>query len=576
MRCYVFNGLLTIFRLGNISRRIVINRREDYRITLMRSQIVMNKILLVVYFLLGSLHAQSQNTKSDSLLTVLKSELARGHVYDQAKEERINRLRIRLFHTGSTDFNQQYELCSKIFEEYRFFRFDSSFVYVKKMIAIAAQFRQEDQLIQSKLLLGGILLNSGFYKEAFDITGAININELSDSLRTEYLILRARLNAGIAEYENDAHLAPDYRRQSEQDFQNAEQVTPSNAFEQTINLAFLPDRANHPKLTPDYFYNAIIRQQLSQHGIAMVATRVSYAYTGRDRVLFLALAAISDIRSSTKETLATFLLGRELFEQNRTEDAYLFMQEAVRNARFYGARNRTVQIESILPLIAGKLINDKQHEKDKLLIGLLIFLIVAVVLFFLLVIYRRQLLRIKADELLIKEKNRQLESLNERLWESSRIKEELIGLVLKTCSSYIETLDKIKHQTMHSIKLGKYKDASQFLNAIQIDEQKGQLYNMLDSVFLTMFPNFISSFNALLKKEDQIWPKSGETLNATLRIFALIRLGINEQEAIAKILDYSVSTVYTYKTRVKSRALVPANDFEQRIMDIRFTDGSYH
>lgn len=535
----------------------------------------MNKILLVIFFLSGSLHVRSQNKRSDSLLAVLKSELTREQAYDHAKEERINRLRIRLFHTENTDGARQYELCSKIFEEYRYFRFDSAFVYVKKMIAIAGQFDKKEELIRSKLLLGGILLSSGFYKEAFDITGAINTNELSDSLRTDYLILRARLNAGIAEYENDAHLAPDYRRQSERDFRDAEQVTPSNAFEQTIDLAFLPERAAHPELTPDYFYNAIIKQPLSQHGIAMVATRVSYAYTGQDRVLFLALAAIHDIRSSTKETQATFLLGRELFEQHRTEDAYLFMQEAVRSARFYGARNRTVQIETILPLVAGKLINDKQHEKDKLLIGLLLFLIVAVVLFFLLVIYRRQFLRIKADEQLIKEKNKQLEHLNEKLWESSRIKEELIGLVLKTCSSYIETLDKIKHQTLHSIKLGKYKDASQFLNTIQIDEQKGQLYSMLDSVFLTMFPNFIASFNALLKKEDQIWPKSGETLNATLRIFALIRLGINEQEAIAKILDYSVSTVYTYKTRVKSRALVPANDFEQRIMEIEFTDGSY-
>jgi hypothetical protein len=426
------------------------------------------------------------------------------------------------------------------------------------------------------MMLGSILLNSGFFKEAFDITGEIDTSGLSKALTTDYLILRARLNAGIAEYDNDAYFSQNYRKQSEDAFKKAEIVTPSNEFEQTINLAFLPDSVKHEKLTPDFFYNIIMQRNLPAHGVAMVATRISYAYTGHDRILFLALAAINDIRSSTKETLAIFLLGQELFKLDKINDAYVCMQEASRNAKFYGARNRAVQIESMLPLVASKVIDQKQHEKDKLLIGLLIFLIVAVILFFLLVIYRRQILQIKASEQLIKEKNSELESVNGKLWESSKIKEELIGLFFKTCSSYIDTLDKIKHQTLHNIKLGKYKDVSLFLNDVHIEQEKGNLYNMLDSVFLTMFPNFITSFNALLKKDDQIWPKSGETLNATLRIFALIRLGINEHEAIAKILDYSVSTVYTYKTRIKSRALVPANDFEQKIMEIKFIDSNQY
>jgi hypothetical protein len=536
----------------------------------------MNKLLFGLLFLLICFNGYSQTSKSDSLLTVLKSELAREPFYDQGKQKRINLLRVQLLHTDSTNFNVQFDLCSRIFEEYRSFKFDSAFVYIKRMIDISERFHEKDHLIRSKMMLGSILLNSGFYKEAFDITEGIDVNGLSPSLRTDYLFLRARLNAGIAEYDNDAYFSRNYRLQSEADFKKAEIVTPSNDFEKTINLAFLPDSVRNKKLTPEFFYNIIIQRDLPDHGIAMVATRISFAYKGQDRILFLAMAALSDIRSSTKETLAIFLLGQELFKLDKINDAYICMQEASCNAKFYGARNRAVQIESILPLVASKVIDQKQHEKDRLLIGLLIFFIVAIVLFFLLVIYRRQILRIKANELVIKEKNNELESVNGKLWESARIKEELIGLFFKTCSSYIETLDKIKHQTLHNIKLGKYKDVNLFLNNVHIEEEKELLYNMLDSVFLTMFPNFITAFNALLKKEDQIWPKSGETLNATLRIFALMRLGINEHEAIAKILDYSVSTVYTYKTRIKSRALVPANDFEQKIMEIKFINSNIH
>lgn len=529
-------------------------------------------LLFVIFFLLPALHGYSQNLASDNIFKVLKAELEKADRYDTNKEKRIAQLQQALRLTDSKDFDAQYTLYGQIFEEYRSFKFDSAFMYVRKMIALSENFNKPASLINSKILLGSTLLNSGFYKEAFDIVTTIDIANLSDSLKADYLNLRARLYAGIGDYDNDAYFSKGYHKQAEEDFKKAEIATPSNNFEKTINLAFQPDSVRDKKLTPQFFYNLIMGKHLPEHKIAMVATRISFAYTGENRILFLALAAINDIRSSTKETFASFLLGQELFKLNRTDDAYIIMQHAVKNARFYGARSREVQIESVLPLIAGKLINEKQHEKDKLLIGFLIFLIVAVVLFFLLVIYRKQLRRIKTNELIIREKNGELKDINGKLWESSRIKEEFIGLFFKTCSSYIETLDKVKRRAQHNIKLGKYNDANTVLNNVQIEKEKDQLYDTLDTVFLTLFPNFTSSFNALLKQEDQIWPKPGEMLTATLRIFALIRLGVTELETIAKILDYSVSTVYTYKTRVKAKALVPAEDFERKIMEIKFID----
>ncbi len=43
-------------------------------------------------------------------------------------------------------------------------------------------------------------------------------------------------------------------------------------------------------------------------------------------------------------------------------------------------------------------------------------------------------------------------------------------------------------------------------------------------------------------------------MNMDLRIYALIRLGINDNEKIASFLNYSVNTVYTYKTKIKGKA----------------------
>ncbi len=522
--------------------------------------------------MLATFNCMARRVDADSILKVLKNELAQQKVYDAAKEKQLHKLKIRLHNSQYKEPIVQYNLCLRIFEMYRTYKFDSAFIYVNRMVAIAKHFKNPDKLISSQLMLGSTLLNSGLYKEAFDIVNQLDATKLNDSLKSEYLILRSRLYGSIADYNNDSYFTKIYRKQSAGDFKSAQVKVPASDFEKTINKAFLHGAQRDKRLTPDYFYDYIMNHRLDEHGVAMVSTRLSFAYTGENRVFFLALAAINDIRSATKETLAIFLLGQELHKLNRTNDAYIFMQAAAANAKFYGARNREVQIESMLPLIASKLLAEKQHEKDKFLIGFLIFLITAVVLFFLLVIYRRQLQKIKANEAIISNQNTELKSVNEKLWESSRIKEELIGLFLKTCSTYIDTLDRIKRKVLHSIKTEKYNEIITLLDGVHIDKEKVNLYETLDSAFLKMFPNFITSFNGLLNKEDQVWPKQGETLNATLRIFALMRLGINELGTVAKILNYSESTIYTYKVRIKSKALVPGNDFERRIMDIKFID----
>jgi Domain of unknown function (DUF6377) len=81
-----------------------------------------------------------------------------------------------------------------------------------------------------------------------------------------------------------------------------------------------------------------------------------------------------------------------------------------------------------------------------------------------------------------------------------------------------------------------------------------------------------SRVNAALLSKAKIELKEGEMLTASLRIFALIRLGVTATETIALLLDYMVNTVYTYKARMKAKALVAPEQFERKIMEIKFTD----
>ncbi len=51
-----------------------------------------------------------------------------------------------------------------------------------------------------------------------------------------------------------------------------------------------------------------------------------------------------------------------------------------------------------------------------------------------------------------------------------------------------------------------------------------------------------------------------------------MRLGIRENQTIANILESSLSTVYTYKNRIKGKALFHGDEFDQKVMEIKFVD----
>ncbi len=242
------------------------------------------------------------------------------------------------------------------------------------------------------------------------------------------------------------------------------------------------------------------------------------------------------------------------------------------DAEYYGARLRKIKIGAVLPVISAKINIKTEQEKDRFLIYFLSILAVSLVITLISIIVFIQLKRLKAKEVIIEEKNVQLEKINDKLNEDARIKEEYIGYFFNIISGYILKLEKLKRNIERKVTIKKYDDILLSINEINIKKERENLFYTFDHIFLKIFPNFIDAFNALLKKEDQIWPKDNEVLNTDLRIFALMRLGINDNETIANILEYSVNTIYVYKMRIKAKALVHSDEFDHKIMDIKVVD----
>jgi hypothetical protein len=115
----------------------------------------------------------------------------------------------------------------------------------------------------------------------------------------------------------------------------------------------------------------------------------------------------------------------------------------------------------------------------------------------------------------------------------------------------------------------KIEDLHFIVDSINIKKERDDLHNNFDRVFLNLFPDFVAVFNSCFKEEDQVVLKEDQLLNTELRIFALIRMGINDHEKIAKILDYSLTTIYSYKTRLRTKSILPNEEFDKKIMTIR-------
>ena len=92
-----------------------------------------------------------------------------------------------------------------------------------------------------------------------------------------------------------------------------------------------------------------------------------------------------------------------------------------------------------------------------------------------------------------------------------------------------------------------------------------ELYQNFDRAFLRIYPNFVEEVNKLLKPEEHYQMKFG-TLHTELRIFALIRLGINDSNQISDFLRYSVRTIYNYRSKVKAKSVIENDNFEAEIM----------
>ncbi len=184
----------------------------------------------------------------------------------------------------------------------------------------------------------------------------------------------------------------------------------------------------------------------------------------------------------------------------------------------------------------------------------------------------RQLLAARQETL---RNNQQLQKANtelvlarQQLSESNAIKNEYIGRLFYAHSEFVAKMEKLSRTIQNIIKTKQTNNIGRILSQDVLMTDRGQMYAAFDEAFLRLFPDFVENFNQLFPPEERHYPDSPNSLTSEMRIFALIRLGITDNDRISHFLNYSLYTVKTYKTRVKNRSLIPNEEFEARVMSL--------
>ena len=530
--------------------------------------------LLRIFFVFSSLLISAQNKKNiNTVLDSLDKELVNKKLYLKIKYDSINELKNNVQKFILSQNNRSlYNSYLQLFEEYRSFKYDSAYYYLELAKSEANILKENDLLSKTKTKEGFVLLSSGLFKEALDTLNSINIDELNIKTKFEYYTVLARTYYDLADYNKDQRFNIQYIQKGNSYLEKAlEFVEPnSNEYWSTESLKRMKQQDwKGAEFAFRYWINNFDLPQ-EYYGIATSSLGYLYSQRGFDEktVEYLAYAAISDIRNATKETVALRNLANEIYKLGYLDKANTYIGLAMDDATFYNARHRKIEISSILPIIEQaqlKKVEDQNNRLEKIVILLGVLALSFVV--FLIIIFKQLKTRNAARKEMAKSYLK-LEEMNKKLSESDTIKQEYITYFIKASSGLINKMDEFQKNAIQKTVAKRYDDLLSNLKRYNIKKEREELFLHFDTIFLKLFPSFIHEFNTLFPDNQQTDIKKGELLNTELRLFALYRLGIQDSNQMATFLELSVSTIYTYKTRIKSRSN-HKEDFEDKIMSIQ-------
>ncbi|MBR0037107.1 MAG: hypothetical protein IJP70_05645 [Bacteroidales bacterium] len=416
----------------------------------------------------------------------------------------------------------------------------------------------------------------GLYHLAFDILQDFDLQNCDDELRLQYYNVMHAVMDWCADYTSRTvpTLSGEIRRQAAVYHDSLLLLEPDAVNRTIISTNRAYDNGQYA-LCIDTLLNLLTYCNDSQRLFAY--SRLSQAY-GRInepdlQLRYLVLTAIADIRAGITEYMALPELAGHLFDRGDVDRSYNYLFCALEDANLCKSNLRTIESSTIFPIIEENREAQQQAEKHSTQMVILTLVIMALVMVFVILALLNLNRKLQSTRALLaqannnlKAANAQLQTANQQLLSSDQIKGDYLMSYLTRSRSYLASIESFQRQMANLLHTRQHEELKKKLQSMEfIDEEQEKFFAEFDEVFLTLYPNFVEKFNALLKPEAAIWPKKGELLTTELRIFALIRMGESDSTKIAKFLNYSLTTIYNYRSRIRNNAIGNKDTFEEDV-----------
>ncbi len=524
--------------------------------------------------------------ETDSLLRIFDDLLQTYEVQINERQQRIDELKNKS-DRESQSVSELYNLNQQFYNEYRPYISDSAIYYQKKNILLAQETGTLNLIFNSKLQLAYFLASIGLYKESVDMLDEIKETDLPPDLLIDYYKCMMHTYGELSFYSKENELSNRYRQTAnkykdllisilspnEDSYLDILESDYRNVRDFTMALKMNDERLKSaPQNTQKYALIAFLRS-------------LTYKESGDVQMqqYWLLKSAIADLQLGITDNASSWELANIRYKMSDIKRAHQYINYSVNNSTIFNARLRFTQIAEVQSIInKAYLTNKAQQEKKMRILLIFISLLTLLLLTSVIGIFLQNRKISKANAETIKANNElnrlnwelnrindEIKNTNADLSESNQVKEEYIGHFLSLCSLYIDKMDIYRKSVRKKLLNGQQNDVIEDIKSSEfMDNELMEFYKNFDQSFLRLYPDFVYEFNNLLLDEEKIGLKKDELLNTELRIFALIRLGIDNSAKIAELLHYSANTIYNYRAKIKNKAKVSRNDFESRVKKI--------
>lgn len=512
--------------------------------------------------------------ETKSLLQELDLAIENKDDYHTALRQHLQQLKDSLPKASAT---RQIELCKAIFDLYSRFQTDSALTYLNRLESIPGN--EADPTIPDfvKISRARILAVLGLYGDAIKLLEQVPTDQLDPDMRLYYYNICRSTYGWMADYAIVAEVQEELKHITSSYRDSIINLSPKGINRNIV----LADKAlinNDPETALRLSQADLQKADTLQSIYIYINMAAAYGFLKNEemRVACLARAALADIKAGTTEYMALQMLAQVMYEYGNTERAYSYLLCSMEDASFCKARLRAIEVSNIFPIIDKAYKQTLKEQRHIEHIFLYILVVLAILLIASVCYQWRVMRKLKTTRKELAQANEALQkavvsmqTTNENLQLADKVKEEYIARYLNRCRDYLDTLEEYRRDLL---KLAKARQNEELLRQLKsesfMSEEKQRFYRDFDEAFLRLFPHFIDRFNELLQPEARIHPKHEEMLTTELRIFALIRLGVQDSTNIAHFLNYSLATIYNYRSKIRNRSIVPKNEFEKLVMSI--------